>query len=173
MNTDTNTELFERLGLPERIREIAGYDLYSADLRTSLDAIAQHSAASLEAPVSLVSVLLDTSQFIIGSYGVSGWVAYAQGTPAEWAMCTQTVLAGEPYCVVDARHDPRHADNPFLQTSGMRSYLGVPLTGHGGHTLGAHCVIDVKPRVFGDADLAVLHDGAEKVMTLLDAYRLT
>jgi GAF domain-containing protein len=167
-----NTDLFDRLGVPERIREIAGYDLFDPDLRTSLDAIAQRSAGLLEAPVSLVSVVLDTSQFIIGSYGVAGWVADAQGTPAEWALCTHTVLTGEPYCVVDGMTDPRHADNPFLRMTGLRSYLGVPLTGSGGHSLGAHCVIDARPRIFSDVDLAVLNDGAEKAMKLLCAYRL-
>ncbi|GGN81710.1 hypothetical protein GCM10010112_58430 [Actinoplanes lobatus] len=166
-----NTDLFDRLGVPERIREIAGYDLFDEDLRTSLDAIAKRSAGLLEAPISMVSMILDTSQFIIGSYGLSGWVADAEGTPAEWAMCTHTVLAGEPYCVVDGTQDPRHADNPFLRMTGMRSYLGVPLIG-GGHALGAHCVIDARPRIFTDVDRAVLADGAEKVMRLLDAYRL-
>ncbi|HWS33063.1 MAG TPA: GAF domain-containing protein [Actinoplanes sp.] len=167
-----NTELFDRLGVPERIREIAGYDLYTADLRTTLDDLAERTARTVQAPVSLISVMLDTSQFIIGSYGVSGWVAHAQGTPAEWALCTHTVLAGEPYCVVDAREDPRHAENPMVRMTGLRSYLGVPLTGFGGHTLGAHCVIDSRPRVFSDTDRRVLTDAAAEVMTLLDAHRL-
>jgi hypothetical protein len=48
----------------------------------------------------------------------------------------------------------------------------VPLIGNGGHALGAHCVIDARPRIFSDVDLAVLTDGAEKSMRLLDAYRL-
>lgn len=166
-----NTELFDRLGVPERIREIAGYDLYAAELRTTLDDLAERSARTVQAPVSLVSIMLGTSQFIIGSYGVSGWVAYAQGTPAEWAMCTHTVLAGEPYRVVDAREDSRHAGNPMVRMTGLRSYLGVPLIGFGGHTLGAHCVIDSRPRVFGDTDRQVLIDAAAEVMTLLDAHR--
>ncbi|MEU4424930.1 GAF domain-containing protein [Actinoplanes sp. NPDC024001] len=167
-----DTDLFDRLGEPARIRELAGYDLLNPDLRTSLDAIALRSATLLEAPVSLVSVVLDSSQFILGSHGVSGWVAESQGTPAEWAMCTHTVLAGEPYCVTDGMADPKHAGNPFLQMTGLRSYLGVPLLGADEHVLGAHCVIDARPRIFTDVDLAVLHDGAEKVMRLLGAYRL-
>ncbi|MBG0562886.1 GAF domain-containing protein [Actinoplanes aureus] len=166
-----NTELFDRLGEPARMRELAGYDLLNPDLRTSLDAVAQRSATLLEAPVSLVSVILESAQFILGSHGVSGWVAAAQGTPAEWAMCTYTVLAGEPYCITDGRSDPRHSGNPFLQLTGLVSYLGVPLLGAGGHILGAHCVIDARPRIFTDVDLAVITDGAEKVMRLLHAYR--
>ncbi|GAA1622222.1 GAF domain-containing protein [Actinoplanes couchii] len=167
-----NTELFDRLGMPARIKEIAEYDIYSTDLRARLDTLAECSARLVEAPVSLVSVVLDTSQFIIGSYGVSGWVAYAQGTPAEWAICTHTVLAGKPYCVVDVLEDPEHAENPLVRMTGMRSYLGVPLIGFGGQTLGAMCVIDARPRVFTDVDKAVLDDGAEQAMKLLEAHRV-
>ncbi|WP_229072939.1 GAF domain-containing protein [Actinoplanes sp. DH11] len=165
-----HTELYDRLGEPERMRDIAGLDLLNPDLRTSLDEIAERSATLLEAPVSLVSVVLDTSQLILGSHGVSGWVEQAQGTPAEWAMCTHTVLAGEPYCVIDGYEDPKHIDNPFLRMTGLRSYLGVPLLGVGGQVIGAHCVIDARRRIFTDVDLAVLTDGAEKVMRLLQAY---
>ncbi|BAL90755.1 hypothetical protein AMIS_55350 [Actinoplanes missouriensis 431] len=167
-----NTDLFDRLGTPERMLEIAGFDLLNADLRTSLDEVAKRSATLLEAPVSLVSVVLDTSQMIIGGHGVSGWVQEAQGTPAEWAMCTHTVLAGEPYCVIDGRKDPKHAGNPFLTMTGLRSYLGVPLTGEAGQVIGAHCVIDTRRRIFTDVDLAVLTDGAEKIMKLMRAYRV-
>ncbi|BBH68153.1 hypothetical protein ACTI_48380 [Actinoplanes sp. OR16] len=167
-----NTELFDRLGTPERMREIAGYDLLNPDLRAGLDEVAKRSATLLEAPVSLVSVVLDTSQLIIGGHGVGGWVAEAQGTPAEWAMCTHTVLAGEPYCVIDGREDPVHAGNPFLEMTGLRSYLGVPLLGQGGEVMGAHCVIDSRRRIFTDVDLAVLTDSAEKVMKLMSAHHL-
>jgi GAF domain-containing protein len=168
-----DTDIFDRLGSPARMRALAGYDLDHPDLRTSLDGVAQRSATLLDAPVSLVSVLLDTAQLILGSYGSMAleWVTEAQGTPAEWAMCTHTVLAGEPYCVTDGLSDPRHSGNPFLQTAGLRSYLGVPLLGTDGVTLGAHCVVDTRPRIFSDVDLAVITDGAEKAMRLLDAYR--
>lgn len=167
-----HTELFDRLGAPERMRSIAGIDLLNPDLRTSLDEIAKRSATLLEAPVSLVSMVLDTSQLIIGGHGVTSWVGEAQGTPAEWAVCTHTVLAGEPYCVIDSLEDPKHAGNPFLRMTGLRSYLGVPLLGEGGHVIGAHCVIDNRRRIFTDVDLAVLTDSAEKVMRLLHAYQV-
>ena len=164
-------DIFGRLGDPERIRQIAEYDLFDPALHTAMDAIAERSATLLEAPVSLVSIVLDISQFVLGSYGVSGWVAAAQGVPAEWAMCTHTVLAGEPYCVVDRRDDPRHTGNPFLEMTGLRSYLGVPLLGGAGHVLGAHCVIDARRRIFTDVDLAVLTDSSEQVMQLLEGVR--
>ena len=79
-----------------------------------------------------------------------------QGTPAEWSLCTHTVLSERPYCVSDNTADPVHAGNPLLTMTQLRSYAGVPLQDDSGHTLGSHCVLDPAPRTFGDADLAIL-----------------
>nr|WP_041841226.1 GAF domain-containing protein [Actinoplanes friuliensis] len=165
------TDLFTRLGTPERMRQIAAYDLFHPELKTRLDAVATRSAEQLQAPVSLVSVILDSSQFILGGHGVSGWVAQAQGTPAEWSLCTNTVLGGRPYCVGDNTTDPLHADNPLLTMTGLRSYAGVPLRDDSGHNLGSHCVLAPEPRDFTDDDLAVLQQGADDIMEILAAYR--
>lgn len=171
MATLSLPELFARLGAPQRIRRIASYDLFNPGLPPLLDAIAARNAEQLHAPVSLVSVILDSSQFILGSHGVTGWVAEAQGTPAEWSLCTQTVLGGRPYCVSDNTSDPLHADNPLLNMSGLRSYAGVPLRDDSGLSLGSHCVLDVVPRRFTDEDLALLQQGADEVMQVLTRYR--
>ena len=173
MNALTATELFTRLGESARMQQIASYDVFDPGLQTRLDEVAARSAELLHAPVSMVSVVLDSSQFIVGQHGVPGWVAEVQGTPAEWALCSHTVLAGSPYCIIDGTTDPVHADNPLLAMTPLRSYAGVPLEDGSGHILGAHCVIDVVPRSFTDHDIAVLNDGAQHTMDILTEYRLT
>ncbi|MFI1996957.1 GAF domain-containing protein [Actinoplanes sp. NPDC020271] len=170
MNTFALPELFDRLGTPERMRQLAGYDLFAPGLSDRLNAIAARTAQRLDAPVSLVSVILDSSQWIVGGYGIQGWVADVQGTPAEWALCTHTVLTGRPYCVASAA-ESEHADNPLVRMTGLRSYAGMPLQDGSGHTLGAHCVMDVGTRVFHDDELAVLRDGADEIMTVLAGVR--
>ncbi|AEV85116.1 histidine kinase [Actinoplanes sp. SE50] len=171
MNTITTTELFSRLGQPARIQQIARYDVFDSTLQAQLDALSARTADLLGTPVSMVSVVLDSSQFIIGQHGVPGWMAEVQGTPAEWALCSHTVLAGEPYCIADGTVDPVHADNPLFAMAPIRSYAGVPLTDDSGHVLGAHCVIDVVPRTFTDADIATLTTGATEAMRLLTEHR--
>ena len=171
MSTITPTELFSRLGAPARMQQIARYEVFDPTLQAQLDALSARTAALLNAPVSMVSVVLDSSQFIIGQHGVPGWIAEVQGTPAEWALCSHTVLAGRPYCIADGTTDPVHADNPLLAMTPVRSYAGVPLTDDSGHVLGAHCVIDVTPRTFTDADIAVLTAGAGEAMRLLTEHR--
>jgi GAF domain-containing protein len=164
--------LFARLGEPARIRRIAGYDLFHPGLPERLDAVAATSAHRLGTPVALVSVVLDSSQFILGSYGLAPWAAEARGVPAEWALCSHTVLLGEPYQVFDGAADPRHHDNPLLSITGVRSYAGVPLRDDGGVVLGAHCVLDGAPRTYTDDDVAALDAGAGEVMRILAGHRV-
>ncbi|WP_433794813.1 GAF domain-containing protein [Actinoplanes sp. CA-252034] len=171
MTTIAHTEMFDRLGAPARMHQIAQYDVFDPTLQAQLDAVAAHTAGLLHAPVSMVSVVLDSSQFIIGQHGVPGWISEVQGTPAEWALCSHTVLAGEPYCIADGTTDPVHADNPLLAMTPIRSYAGVPLTDDSGHILGAHCVIDTKPRTFTDGDITVLTAGATETMRILAGHR--
>ncbi|GAA2711550.1 GAF domain-containing protein [Actinoplanes palleronii] len=170
MNTMTDTELFTRLGDPARIHRLAEYDLHHPALRTHLDGIARDSAERLRAPVSLVSVLLDSAQFIIGRHGLSGATAGLQGVPAEWALCTQTVLTSAPYCVSDGTTNPRHSGNPMLTLTGLRSYAGVPLIDDNGQVLGAHCVLDTVPRHFTEHDIASLTEGAAEALRVLGRY---
>lgn len=167
----TEPHLFERLGRPDRMRRIAAYDLFHPALPARLDQIAARAANDLHAEISLVSIILDTSQFILGSHGVSGWVADAHGIPAEWSLCSQVVLAGKPLLIADGTTDPRVAGNPLLEMSAMRSYAGVPLTERSGETLGTLCVIDHPARDFDDDEIATLQSAADEALTVLADYR--
>jgi GAF domain-containing protein len=172
MNTTPGTDLFDRLGRPDRLLRLAGYDIFDPGLRPRLDAVAARSAERLRAPVSMISVLLDSSQFILGQHGVPGWVAEVRGIPAEWSLCSNTVLTGKPYCLANAADDPVYAENPLLAANGVRSYAGVPLIDDSGYALGAHCVIDVAPRAFTEADLDGLHEDAAESLRILAEYRV-
>lgn len=167
MPTTHVRSLFDRLGDPRRMRTLAAYDMFAPGLAARLDPICSATAARLNAPVSMISIILDSAQFIVGSHGLEGWVDEVQGVPAEWAVCTHTVLAGAPYCVVDALIEPDHRDNPLLAAAGLRSYAGVPLLDPAGQALGAHCVLDGATRTFTDEDLAVLEEGARQALPIL------
>jgi GAF domain-containing protein len=165
-----NIDLFDRLGVPERMQEIAAFDILHPDLQAGLDAVARRSARLLDAPVSLVSLILDSAQVVLGSHGVGGWMAEVGGIPAEWSICTHTVLTGKPYRIVDSASDPEHAGNPALQMTGLRSYLGVPLIVNG-QSVGAHCVLDTRRRDFGDPDVKILAEGAAETIRILNTHR--
>jgi GAF domain-containing protein len=61
--------------------------------------------------------------------------------------------------VPDALADPRFADNPIVVGGPrIRFYAGAPLYIPGGHCIGTLCIIDHRPRQFGEHDLTLLAD---------------
>lgn len=53
----------------------------------------------------------------------------------------------------------------------MRSYAEVPLTSEAGFVIGSYCVVDSKPREFGDADIATLSGISSCIMNHLDLLK--
>lgn len=168
---DIDASHLSQLGDPGRMRVIASIDLDSPELRRRLNAITERTAHRLGLPISMVTLVLDTAQFLAGAHGVGGWVLETQGTPVEWSFCAHTVMRHRPYVVTDAILDPIHARNPLVVVEGARSYAGVPLE-LDGEVLGAHCVVGGEAHTFSDDDIAELRRGAEEIITLLEQHRL-
>lgn len=156
---------------PARILALAGLDLDHPDLRRRLDAITERTAERLGLPISLVSFVLDTAQFLGGSHGVDNWISGARGTPVEWSFCARTVETGQDFIVPDTTDEPHLAGNPLVTVDGFRSYAGVPLI-FDGQVLGAHCVIGTASREYTEADLAELRASADEIAAVLSDFRL-
>lgn len=162
------------LGSPERIRAIAKYDLFDTDLRDRLNALCERTAATLGTHSAMVSIVLDSAQFFVGSWGVSGWVAAAEGTPAEWAFCAHATLGEQRlYVIPDATADPRHRDSPLVTQEGIQAYAGTQLIDDDGEVLGTHCVTAPAPRQFTEDELRTLDAASAEALTILDGYRVT
>ena len=92
------------------------------------------------------------------------------------SFCGHTILANEPLVVPDALLDRRFHDNPtVVGPPYIRAYAGVPLETEKGMLVGTMCVIDWRPRNFGQAEVKLLQDMAALVcdeMTYLESSRL-
>lgn len=67
-------------------------------------------------------------------------------TPRDLAFCNYTILGSEVFEVPNALMHPQLSTNPLVTGEPyIRYYAGAPLV-HGGHTLGALCLIDFEPR---------------------------
>ncbi|GAB7192058.1 hypothetical protein NUM3379_27670 [Kineococcus sp. NUM-3379] len=126
------------------------------------------TASEVGAPIGLLNVVLSGAQVIAGAHGLTGWLAEARATPAEWALCSTVVRTGEAYVVPDLAADAATADNPLHVVDGVRAYAGVPLRTRTGHVIGAVCVLDTEPREFSEQDLAALRLAADDAMARLD-----
>jgi PAS domain S-box-containing protein len=72
----------------------------------------------------------------------------------------------------DAAADPRVGDLLPVTSGAVGSYLGIPLTGANGATIGVLCVFDPEPREWSDFHVATLRELAVSVVTELELSAL-
>jgi GAF domain-containing protein len=157
------------LATAERLRVLASIDFDNPDLRAALDRLTARTAARTGLPISLATLVFNTSQMAIGSTGLDGtWIAVADGTPVEWSFCASTITTGLPYVIGDAFHSEQ-AGNPLVTIDGIASYAGVPVT-VSGQIVGAHCIIGTAPHQFTPENLAELNSTAQEIAALLQEF---
>ena len=164
-------EIVEVLCDIERLREIAQIDLHNPELHERLEAITERSMARLGQPIGLVTMVLDSAQFVLGASGLEGWIIASGGTPIEWSFCARAVASREPYVVTDALVDEIQRTNPLVNFDGIRSYAGVPLKSTSGAVLGAHCVIGDRAHEYSAGEVAELESAAREIVAIIDEYR--
>lgn len=123
-------------------------DLHTAATGARLAQFARELAEEVGAGMAAVSVVLMDAVALCGSYGLSGWIQEAGGTPAEWTPCTNVIREGKPLIVGDLTTHPEYAGSPLGAVTGVRSYAGIPLTDHAGHLVGTLSVMDRRPQAF-------------------------
>lgn len=153
-----------------RLEEIARLDLFGLDLEESFDDLTSRACERFGMPMSLISIVLNDSQFFLASQGLGEWwLALVQGSPHELSFCKQVVCSGEPFVVGDARRHPATALNGFVLNGELISYCGVPLTTANGEVIGAFCVAGMKRRNFLDEEVAELRELARQVVARLES----
>lgn len=134
----------------------------------SFDRASRLASRALDAPVGLVSIVMDDRQVFAGRYGLAEPWATTRQTPLSHSFCQHVVVSRDVVAVEDANHDDRVRGNGAIEDLGVIAYLGMPLYGLGEQVLGSFCVIDSQPRQWTDEDREVLADAAAGVQRELD-----
>ena len=151
-----------------RVEALRATQLLDSEPDELFDRIVRIVCATLNVPVSLVSLVDSDRQWFKARCGIEG-----SGTPRDVAFCAWTVLGDEPFVVEDATRDPRFADNPHVTGAPfVRFYAGVPLRS-GGRRIGSLCAVDYVPRTLGPQDLLVLKQLARMVEDLIELRTAT
>jgi diguanylate cyclase (GGDEF)-like protein/PAS domain S-box-containing protein len=113
------------------------------------DRFTRLAAAALDAPVALVSLV--------------------DAAPRTLDFCRHAIALGELLVVPDTHLDERFADHPLVAGAPfVRFYAGQPLHGADGRPLGTLCILDQRPRQFGEHEQRMLRDLAQLVQDELD-----
>ncbi len=145
-----------------RIRALEELNLIDTPESESFDRITRMVGRMLDSPVAAVSLTDRTRQWFKSYVGTAG-----REIPRVGAPCAEVTRSKDVLHIPDMLESAQFADC-ILARSGIRFYAGAPLTTRQGHTLGALCVLDKKPRTLSPQQLQSLQDFAAMVMSQIE-----
>ena len=152
----------------DRLAALDALDVLDTPQEEAFDRVARLARKLFNVPMAAVSFIDAHRQWYKANEGLVG-----DQHPREHSFCRHLIENGKPLVVPDATRDERFADSPLVTgDGGIRFYAGLPLRSADGHNIGSICIVDTKPREFGDAQLELLNDLAQISMDELD-LRLT
>ena len=89
--------------------------------------------------------------------------------PGRPSMCRYVVEDGKPFVVEDFSAAEQARVRSLRMGPGVRFYAGAPLRTSGGQSIGSFCLLDGRPREFGDRDSAALRAFAGAAVGRLEA----
>ncbi len=125
-----------------RLATLRALSVLDTAVERLFDALTKAVAAVTGRPIALISLVDADRQWFKSNIGLPG----VSETPRDSASCAHAILGSGLFEVVDAKGDPRFADNPLVTGEpNIRFYAGVPITLHHGTCMGTLCVIDREP----------------------------
>ncbi len=147
----------------ERLAALQHYRLEITGQEPEFDRIAHQAADLFDAPIALVTLVLEDEQRFMGICGLT-----SPGAPRDIAFCAHVLSGEEVFVIPDARLDPRFACNPLVTgPPHIRFYAGAPLMLAPGLVAGSLCVIGPEPREFGPVERRRLAALAETVVDMI------
>lgn len=151
-----------------RLAALSHYDVLDTPAEEAFDRITRLTRQIFGVPMSNITLIDGHRLWFKSRQGISESEA-----PRGPALCNFTIQQMQPLVIPDTLADSRFCDNIFVtQAPHVRFYAGVQLRGEDGHPIGTLCALDDKPRNFDQAQLAMLSDLANIVMSELQLRTL-
>lgn len=127
------------------------------------DELIARASATLKAPITMITLVDEYRDYLVAQLGLPEPMAIKGEITDAPSFCQLTVTQDQPLAITDAQAMPIFQIFPSVSTAGVRAHLGIPLRFRG-QPVGNCCVIDFRPRVWTEAEIAVLTELAEDVM---------
>ena len=133
--------------------------LLDSEPEERFDRLTRLARRIFDVPIALISLVDEQRQWFKSRQGLASCE-----TDRRIAFCAHTLLQDDVLEIVDARRDPRFADNPLVTSAPhIRFYAGAQVRNREGYILGTLCLIDTRPRQLSHSERASLRDLADCV----------
>ena len=150
---------------PARLAALRAVAMLDTPVEEPFDRLSRLAARFVNAPVALVTLVDADRVFLKSCIGLPEPWRFLRETPLSHSFCPYNRIPGEPLVIEDARTHPLVKDSLAIRYLQAIAYLGIPLVTSDGYVLGSFCVIDVRPRLWQQEEIAVVKDLAAAVMT--------
>lgn len=158
----------DRLGTPDKnpedvIANVLHYlSLVDSPPEPEFNRFTRLACRVADVPIALVSFVEESAhrQYFKSAKGLPDGV---NQTDLDRSFCKIVTRTGEMLAVSDARADERVKDNPIIDEMGVIAYLGAPIVGPSGESLGSLCALDRVPREWSDNQKRAITDLADCV----------
>jgi GAF domain-containing protein len=156
----------------ERVDALKATGVLEGDKREALDALAKRAADVFNTSVAVITAIDKGREYFVGQSGkLPDVITDNAGTllpmDRDHTICNYVVANDETLVVSDIERDPRFADNETIEQWNMRFYAGSPLRAADGLIIGALCILDSKPRILEDNEVALLETMAADVVATI------
>lgn len=111
-------------------------------------------------PVAIINLILHRTQHYRAFVGLDGDLAAYRSTDSCLSFCQYVVKTNKPLKIQDATKEPT-LPQLLIKMYGIRAYCGYPLK-IDGETIGALCIVDVKPNSIDENANKAMIELAEK-----------
>jgi GAF domain-containing protein len=122
----------------------------------AFDALARTLAERLSAPMAFVILVSKGGQVFPGAFGLPEWWDARRSTPLSGSPSQQIARTGRSLAIRDVREDPELRDSAVLRRVNAVGYVGAVVPDDQGGPLGVLCAIDVRPRSWSAAEVALV-----------------
>jgi len=152
----------------DRLAALQRLNILDTDPEALFDRITTLAQTTFGVSSAAVSLVARDRQWF---KSICGWGI--QETPRDESICTYAILDSSVMVVEDVTADERFAGNPLVEENDIRFYAGAPLSLNSDIRVGTLCLLDDRPRSFGEQKREMLTTFADVVVDLIEARRTT
>jgi hypothetical protein len=138
----------------------------------NLDRFTRLAISMFKTRMAMITIIGKEKQTYLSAIGIK-----QQHPELDLSFCAHTIISGGESCMVipDATQDWRFGNNPLVKQDEekYRFYVGAPLrVGNDAKSavIGSLCLVDDKPREFGEHERGILYDLAQCVVSEVSGF---